>query len=242
MARWILLRGLGRDARYWEGFLPALASLHPQDRIDAPDLPGTGLRLDDESPARLPGITDAIRQQIAAEDKVHLVGLSLGGMVALDWAARFPAEVASLHLVNVSDRSAWPWQRLRPGTWPGCALATLAGGPLREQLIAHMTCRQVSRSDLDRRIDWQRQCRVPARTVLRQLAAAVRYRTRRPSAPCFLYASRGDRLVDPACSEHLAQRWQAPLTIHATAGHDLPHDEPEWLARCISDHVATIQP
>ena len=45
----------------------------------------------------------------------------------------------------------------------------------------------------------------------------------------------GDRLVDPRCSEALAQRWSARLAVHPDGGHDLSLDDPAWLADTLSE-------
>ena len=52
----------------------------------------------------------------------------------------------------------------------------------------------------------------------------------RTEGPLLLLAGAGDRLVDPACSRRLARTWQVPLLEHAQAGHDLPLDDPDWVA------------
>jgi hypothetical protein len=44
-------------------------------------------------------------------------------------------------------------------------------------------------------------------------------------------SSQGDRLVNPRCSARLASAWQAPHQQHPWAGHDLPHDDPDWLCQ-----------
>ena len=38
-----------------------------------------------------------------------------------------------------------------------------------------------------------------------------------------------DRLVNPHCSVRLATAWGVPHARHPWAGHDLPHDDPQWL-------------
>jgi predicted alpha/beta hydrolase family esterase len=52
-------------------------------------------------------------------------------------------------------------------------------------------------------------------------------------------ASLGDGLVDPACSWRMAKAWGVELRLHASAGHDLPLDDPEWVARQAADWIAT---
>lgn len=47
--------------------------------------------------------------------------------------------------------------------------------------------------------------------------------------------SRSDRLVSHLCSEAIARRLNLPLRVHATAGHDLPLDDPQWVAEQIAD-------
>jgi pimeloyl-ACP methyl ester carboxylesterase len=65
------------------------------------------------------------------------------------------------------------------------------------------------------------------------LLAAARYRAPRqaPGLPILLLASQHDKLVDSRCSQALAAAWRCPLEMHPTAGHDLPLDDPHWVAQ-----------
>ena len=78
--------------------------------------------------------------------------------------------------------------------------------------------------------------------ALRQLAAAARFEgpALPPCCPLLLLVSRADALVHPACSVKLAARWGAPLIEHPWAGHDLPHDDPAWLADTIAAWVGNV--
>ena len=146
---WVLLRGLTREAAHWGEFVPAL-----QARSNAPviclDLPGAGLRHRDTSPARLEALTDACRAALQAAGTagpVRLLGLSLGGMVAADWAARHPQQVAQAVLVNSSAAGLSPLpQRLQPRHWP-LALGLLArwGSPDRKSTRLNSSHSQQSR-------------------------------------------------------------------------------------------------
>jgi pimeloyl-ACP methyl ester carboxylesterase len=74
---------------------------------------------------------------------------------------------------------------------------------------------------------------------LRQLWAAARYRApAQAPAPTLILASRNDALVDPSCSEELARRWRVPVRMHASAGHDLTLDDPDWVVDQIRGWVA----
>src|SRR5262249_21089728 len=68
--------------------------------------------------------------------------------------------------------------------------------------------------------------------ALRQLLAAARYRApaKGPAVPVLVLASAGDGLVDPRCSEKIAQEWKLPVAVHPTAGHDRPLDDGPWVA------------
>jgi pimeloyl-ACP methyl ester carboxylesterase len=67
-------------------------------------------------------------------------------------------------------------------------------------------------------------------TFARQLWAAATYRSRRPSLPTLVLGSLGDRLVHPVCSQAIAKRWRSDFRQHADSGHDLPLDDPAWVA------------
>ena len=79
-----------------------------------------------------------------------------------------------------------------------------------------------------------------AANTLRQLAAAARYRWSgsAPAQPVLVLRSAGDRLVDPACSQRIAEAWRAGLLTHPDAGHDLPLDDGPWLAAQVAAWAA----
>jgi pimeloyl-ACP methyl ester carboxylesterase len=214
------------------------------------DLPGTGTSAHRDSPATVDAIVDDCRLQWRARGfvgPVRLFGLSLGGMVALQWARRYPNEVAGCVVVNTSARPFGPfWQRLRPPVWAPLLAVLLARDPGRaEARVLRCTSAWPARHG-DALAAWiaLRAARpVTLANALRQLVAAARHRVamQPPAVPLILLCSAGDGLVDPACSRRLAQRWQVPLAEHPSAGHDLPLDDPQWVVeqvRCLSPSVA----
>ena len=60
--------------------------------------------------------------------------------------------------------------------------------------------------------------------------------------PALFAVGTTDRLVDASCSRALARRYAASLVEHATAGHDLSTDEPEWLATQIATWRSGLTP
>ncbi|WP_406447166.1 alpha/beta hydrolase [Streptomyces sp. NBC_01613] len=97
----VLLHGVGLDRTMWERCLPALAERH---RVTLVDLRGHGL-----SPAAAPGVSlRELAVDVAAllEGPAHLVGFSLGALVAQQLAIEQRELTASLTLVSsVSGRS-----------------------------------------------------------------------------------------------------------------------------------------
>lgn len=252
---WLLLRGLTREARHWGAFPARLADTLqlPAHAVHTPDLPGNGALHRQTSPAHVGAMVDALRQQLAAQGLAPpfaVAALSLGGMVAIDWARRFPHEVDRLVLINTSLRPhSGPTQRLRPAQWP--TLAALAwrwrGGDAAaiEQTLHRLTCRDTTgqSADIAAWVHIRQDAPVSARNAGRQLVAAARFRCdARPASPTLVLSSAGDALVNPACSVRLACAWQAPHRIHPWAGHDLPHDDPAWVAHRIADWAGDLPP
>ena len=181
------------------------------------DLPGNGLLNGEPSRTRVEEMASFCRAQLmrrAVDPPYHVLGLSLGAMVAVAWAAGHPGEIAGAVLVNTSLRPyCGATQRLRPGAWPALLrLALLDGNPrAREQAVLRLTAAHppADREALLRDwIAWRRECPVTRANALRQLWAASRYRApaRAPLERLLLLASRGDRLVDPECSRRLRRR------------------------------------
>ncbi|MBK7793953.1 MAG: hypothetical protein IPJ62_16665, partial [Betaproteobacteria bacterium] len=55
-----------------------------------------------------------------------------------------------------------------------------------------------------------------------------------PAAGVLILASANDALVDPRCSQALAEAWRATIAVHPKAGHDLPLDDGPWVAEQVA--------
>jgi len=244
MSQWLLLRGLSREARHWADLPQRMAAsgLGPATLLD---LPGSGGHAQALAPASIGATRAFVRaqaRQAGLRPPYRLLAMSLGGMVAVDWAQHHPNEIAALVLINTSMR---PFcrvdERLRPRAWP--ALLRLAAlwhdQAARERIVHALTCQRTDTRDADLR-DWSAigaSAPVSRASALRQLLAAARFRARAgtPACPVLLLSSAGDGLVNPRCSERLAQAWHAEHRRHPWAGHDLPHDDPGWLAHVLGE-------
>ncbi|WP_317204095.1 alpha/beta hydrolase [Janthinobacterium sp.] len=239
MSTWVLLRGLMRERRHWGEFPAVLGAALPQARILTPDLPGNG-RLHRMSSATDVGqMVEFCRRDLAAQGHAapyHILALSLGGMVAVEWAARYPDEIAALVLINTSMRPfSRFYRRLRwQNYWAILGMAARGGVARQESLILRLSSNDgaARAAQLPRWIGYQREYPVARANAWRQLWAAARYRAppQRPAPPMLVLASRADRLVDAACSRRLAGHWRAECHVHPSAGHDLPLDDGAWIA------------
>lgn len=242
---WILLRGLAREQAHWGDFRQTLARTMPEERFHTVDLPGTGVRFRESCPWTISGIRQEVEKQVQHIPRPYgLIALSLGGMVALDWAQQAAGgTIQRLVLINTSCGFSTPWRRMKPSALPS-VVRLLARRELfdRETGILSLTSsRPVPRETVKRWYSIQRQRPVTRMNALRQLTAAARFRPRakRPLPDALVLASMGDRIVDWRCSQVMADRWQWTLRVHPDAGHDLPLDEAQWVIEQISAHIGS---
>lgn len=102
----LLVHGWGMSSAVWDGFAEALSG---EFRVTAVDLPGHGR----SAPLGVFSLSDAVDAvlEVAPSNAVWL-GWSLGGMIALEAAARFGQRIRALVLMASSPRfvagPAWP--------------------------------------------------------------------------------------------------------------------------------------
>lgn len=131
----VLLHGFLSSSLQWRGTLARCPDL----RLIAPDLPGHGLSALPRQPLTPARYTDALeawadRLRLGA---VTLIGHSMGGMVAVDWAARHPSRVLGLGLC--APAGAPHTFVPAPPTWP------LRIPGLRQLFVLLLTSRPVAR-------------------------------------------------------------------------------------------------
>ncbi len=241
----LLLRGLLRESRHWLNFPSELANTL-QRQVLSLDLPGCGALHQLRSASTVP----ALRAQLQAqwqrqypeyqEQAMDVVAISMGGMLALDWAFAAPSQIKSLTLINSSSAGLSSlWQRFKPQNYLKVLQALVTTSHQREQLIWQMTVNSpINPQILAKWQQWANECPVTRANALRQLWAASRFRINQiPNCPIQILSSVEDRLVSSACSQALADKLQAPIFSHASAGHDLPLEDSEWLVAKITEFL-----
>ncbi|MDB4932823.1 MAG: hypothetical protein JWM10_5307 [Myxococcaceae bacterium] len=240
MERWLLLRGLAREQRHNGRFGATLAAALGDATTHGIDFPGAGTEFARRSPATLRGITDDIRARwLRLRDEFpgdwNLLGVSLGGMVTMQWAADHPGDFRRVVLVNTSAGNlSRPWDRMDLAIVPQIVAAARARDPVaRERIVLGFTTRLAPDLDLVAR-EWSGYAAerpTPVATLVRQLVAATRFRApARLGVPALVVTAARDPLAHPVCGERLAAHFGATLVQHPRAGHDLPLDDGPWLA------------
>jgi len=222
----IFIHGFGADLNTWMFNQPALAE---HDRTIAFDLPGHG-----GSSKALKGPVDGasfaadLDRLLAAlgVERVHLVGHSMGGAIALHFVSWQPARVASVTLIA----SAGLGEEIN-----GAFIAGFVKMERRREaqdvlrLLVHDPA-SVSRQMIEDVLRYKRLDGVPA--ALAALAAewfpnglqrmGLEFLTEAPQVPTQIIWGRDDRIIPVAHGEKLAGR--LPVHIIDGAGH-LPHME-----------------
>ncbi len=248
MTRWIFLRGLTREAAHWGGFAQCFAQQFPDAQIVTLDLPGNGSQHRLSSPLSISALVAYCRAEMLRRNLAppyHLLAMSMGAMVAAQWACDAPQELAAAVLINTSFRPFNPtYHRLRPAQWG--RLLRLALLPASPQTIERSVMRMTSRQEpahSDELAAWIRvRSQRPVRTTnaLRQLLCAARFTARRapPAVPVLLLGSCADQLVNVQCTRSIAKHWGCAMALHPSSGHDLPLDEPQWVAQQVAQWLA----
>jgi pimeloyl-ACP methyl ester carboxylesterase len=259
---YFFIRGLIRSQFHWHQFPAYFERIAQQQSLNSTavffDIAGNGHRYQEVTPFSIADIADDINKQIhryltihnidssaiSARNQIHLVGISMGGMIAADLISKSNIDFASVHIINSSFANVSPfWQRMRlPAVINLIANIWQVG--TRERAILKWTSN--TPSSLDLAPEWIKEAEqhpLSLRNAFAQLWAASHYFVdSKASANCVVYCSKEDRLVSSTCSQTLARYWQVPLECNLEAGHDLPLDDPQWLAQKIIQHSLKKSP
>jgi len=240
---WLLLRGLGRERRHWHDFPELLAAGVAPSRVHLVDLAGAGTEFRRLPLPSVPWLARDVARRLAALSAPHsapwsLIGLSLGGMVALELCKLMSQRIARAVIVNSSSRVTAPSARLRLSSARQLGTVLSSGSALeRESALLALTSRL---PEAERRryallgARFYAQAPMSRLALSGQFAAAARFAPPSPravSARLLFLSSRCDTLVNPVCTRDLARLYAAESDEHAWAGHDLALDDPGWLCQ-----------
>lgn len=220
----ILIEGLGTATWLWWKQVPELSR---HFRVIAYDLRGSGWSDKPDEPYSIPmfaddlaGLMDALRIKTA-----HVLGISLGGFVAQEFALRYPERVKRLILCSTSTGGP---NAIPPSADILVALMTPVAGQndLRARIVLSLSPAYAAAhpEDVDKMIAWRLDNPQPAHAYNRQLMSAVGWesegRLAQITMPTLVMAGSEDRVVPPANADILAAGIpHAEKVILQGAGH-----------------------
>lgn len=247
MKTWLLLRGLGRDKRHWGDFVMQFQHSFSHDKVLTIDTLGNGEYSQLKSPLSIQAYTDHCRETLAKihdQKPINLVALSLGGMVAMDWAERFGDQLQSVNLINTSAANLTPpHKRLKLRTLISLLQAMLLkrdDESVEKAIIQATSNRQYNQTTILDWVEFRHSNSTSIGNIIRQLLAAASFKVsdklKQQSGKIVVYNSKYDQIVNAIASYDLSQYLDCPLVVHPRAGHDLPLDAGHWLIEQIKRH------
>lgn len=236
----ILLRGLVREKRHWYNFDQLLEQKIPKVKTFMLEMPGVGTKWNLPSPTSINQFVDVLRPELLSlkmsyNGPFYILAMSMGGMITLQWASRFPEDFNGAIIVNSSAKDLLPpWKRMSPQTMLMISKLFFKNNlKEREREILKATTNMVKCEGeiLDLWTKYEEQFPISRDTFLRQITSAASFKSPdKISIPLCFIASKSDRLANFKNSEAFAQKYAADLYLHEKAGHDLSLDDPYWLA------------
>lgn len=241
-----LIRGLIREKGHWGSFLVHMNTLFPDAKITTIDIPGAGDYYQSPSPLSIRKMVEQMRQDFLKirneNEEAYLVAISLGGMIAVEWMKRFPADFKKATLINTSFGGISPvYHRLFPSAFAFLLKVPVLKGRKKESRILELVTnhKEIFNETLDMWEVIQKERPVSLPNTIKQLLAGATFKVGEfyPPIPLQILASTHDRMVSVECSRAIAKKWNLPIVEHPTAGHDLSVDDPKWVAEKIKETI-----
>lgn len=245
MTTWVLLRGLMRDQRHWNGFDQRLRQRGCT--VVTPDLPGNGILNRQTSPLTIAEYASSVWLQLDASlagQAFYLLGLSMGGMLAIEMAKQRPWQVKHVFVLNSSAANLSPWYHRFNLLNALSALVKRCRGrqlhPIESTIVRLTSFRH--RRDRVLIARWSQYRQEASPTFIngcRQLWAAFRYECSMfLPVPVSILAGDRDALVNIQSSRALAQHFKVDLVVLAYCGHDITIDAPAKLAHYLFEMIS----
>ncbi|MCU1361737.1 MAG: alpha/beta hydrolase [Ilumatobacteraceae bacterium] len=242
----VLLHGLGGSRISWE---PQLAGLSDEYRVVAWDMPGYGESAPLEGTMTFDALADAVADAVDSlvvelgDGRVHLVGISFGGMIAQYAAARHPGAVQTLTLLSTSAK--FGLDGTGPDQWRAARLAPLDLGlepvDFAERVLGGLAGPHITTEAFNGQV--AAMARITGAALRRSIDCLITHDSRSllPSivAPTLCMVGELDDETPPAYAMGVADLVpHARLVMIEGAGHLLNVEAPDAVNDAIVDHIA----
>jgi len=237
----VLLHGLGGSRLSWE---PQLDGLADRRRVVAWDQPGYGESSPHEGPLTFAGLADAVAafaDEIGAE-RIHLAGISFGGMIAQYATAAHPRRVATLTLLSTSP--CFGLDGTSPEAWRAARLAPLDAGRQPADFAATVLASIAGPNITADALEGQRaaMARISGAALRRSIDCLVTHDSRAVlgsvTVPTLCLVGELDTETPVAYTEVLAGLVPgARIEVVTGAGHLLNVEAPAAVNALIDDHI-----
>ncbi|MGQ8631011.1 alpha/beta fold hydrolase [Agrobacterium sp. DKPNP3] len=231
----LLLHGISNSGRAWGPQIPAL--VEAGYRTIVPDHAGHGASARLSSPFSVADIADDTQRLLAylGVDDLDVVGLSLGGMVALELALRQPSRIRRLVVANSFCKTDTPEFKAMAEGW--ASVFEQANGPEarleQNWLVSVSPSFQATPEGIRTYQVWHGIAATSDGGSLAQVARGittfdVSSRLRELSMPILFIAGSIDRMSPPELSHHMAmQTPNSEVTVIQGAAHISNADSPD---------------
>ncbi len=247
----VLIMGLGGSGRAWGLQLPDFARRH---RVILPDNRGVGRSDMPAGPYTMAGFAADLEAVLdaAGVTAAHLVGVSMGGLVAQEFYHLHPDRVCSLTLVATGVGPADPaYVPPDQEVWEVLTMDRASSDPrtVTERMNAlfyHPAYRARIPDLTDRILQFQEREPQPPHAFHAQLDSASTHtlnspRLHRVNVPCLVIHGADDRVWPPENARYLAQHLpEARLELIPEAGHMLPLEQPREFNRRVLGFLADV--
>ena len=235
----LLLHGLGSRGEDWAFQVPAFSQSF---RVITADMRGHGRTAKPPGPYSLPQMaTDVIGLLNELDiDSVHIVGLSMGGMIAFQLAVYYPERVRSMVIVNSGPalvaRTAAEWLKIRQRLLLARVFGPAQTGKFLSKRLFPKPDQAVLREQFIEL--WSQNDR---EAYLASIRALIGWNVldRIPDIRCPVLVISGDRDYTPLSrkEEYTAMIPGAALVVVEDSGHATPIDQPEKFNTCVLEFL-----
>ena len=255
----LLVHGIAGRAENWDPIIPALARNHT---VIAPDLPGHGLSGKPPGDYSIGALASAMRDLLVylGHDRATVMGHSLGGGVAMQYAYMFPERCERLVLISSGGLGPDVSLILRAAALPGADLflsltagaACKVGAPIGRMLgavglrpnadVAEVARGFASLADAETRMAFLSTLRSVIGTNGQRVDASNRLYLA-AEMPTLIVWGADDPIIPASHGERAHEAMPGSrLMIFAGAGH-MPHfDDPVGIAGALLEFMETTEP